>query len=182
MPFSWTFFQNLMQHLTYPQLQDVGYYLAFLFGQCVFLLKRASSAIRSKSNPIKNRRAYWSANWDILTVRMACEAVLFVIFKHFGLTTILSWFTTWRLPIQVPQSAFGFACFGYASDSILDWISVSKKCPLWIQKWIKENIPDVQVYESHTVQQGTDKATGAPVTIEKDVKVTTNTPNSIGGN
>jgi hypothetical protein len=170
MPMQFPIVQQFFQNMSLHQKQDIAYYLAFLIGQLLFLLKRASSAIRSKSNPIKSRRAFFAQNWDILSIRVALEAAIFVLVRHVGLSDLIAMFTNWKMPIQLPQSGFGFGCMGYAVDSVVDWFAVSSKCPALLQRWIKENIPDVQVYESHTVQTGTD-STGAPVTVEKTVTV-----------
>lgn len=171
-----TFLPIWLQGLTPYQQGDILYYVAFLVGQLLFLLNRASSAIRSKSNPIKSRSAYISANWDILLTRIALEAGVFIYARHIGVSGLIAIFTTWKMPVQIPQSGFSFGCMGYAVDSLVDWYAVSNKCPVWLQKWIKENIPSVVTYQSHTTQSGTDPKTGAPVTVEQTTTVEKTTP------
>jgi len=147
--------------------QDLVYYLAFLAGQLLFVLKRSASAIRSKLNPIATRRAFFVANWDLLLIRCALEAPIFYVYRHYDVNSVLSLFTTWQVPFHIPQSAMTAFLFGYLADSLLDWFGASAKAP----EWLKETIPGIQVFAQHTVGQGTD-ATGAPVTIEKTVTVT----------
>jgi hypothetical protein len=142
--------------------------LAFLAGQFLFILKRASSAIRNKTNPIASRRAFIYANWDVLLIRVAIEAPFFYIYRHYDVNTILSFFTQWKAPFAFPQGSFPSAMLGYIADSLLDWFGASKFAP----DWLKENIPNVQVYTARSVQTGVDSA-GAPVTVEKTVTVET---------
>jgi hypothetical protein len=152
--------------LTSHQVGDLLYYLAFLGGQSLFILKRSAQAIRSKTNPIKSRREYLKSNWDVLLIRVAIEAPIFYIFRHYDTNTILAFFTQWRTPFQIPQGAMTSFMLGYLSDSLLDWFGTSKVAP----DWLKENIPNVQVYASRSVQTGVDDA-GSPVTVEKTVTV-----------
>ena len=92
-----------MPTLTQHQLGDLLYYLAFLGGQFLFILKRSAQAIRSKTNPIASRRAYLRANWDVLLIRVAIEAPIFYGYRHYDANTILGFFTAWKLPFAVPQ-------------------------------------------------------------------------------
>jgi hypothetical protein len=154
----------IAQHIN----QDFLYYLAFLGGQLLFILKRAASAIRNHSNPISSRRAFVYANWDVLLVRVAIELPIYYIWRHYPVNTILGLFTSWRVPsaFDFPQGAITFFTLGFIADSLLDWFGASSKAPVWL----KENIPNITVFSSHTVTSGTDEA-GAPVTVEKTVTV-----------
>jgi len=160
--------------LTPHQVGDVLYYAAFVGGQALFILKRSAQAIRSKTNPISSRTQYVKSNWDVLLIRMAIEAPIFYIFRHYDTNTVLAFFTQWRVPFQVPQGGMTSFLLGYLSDSLLDWFGTSKVAP----EWLKENIPNFQVLSAHTVATTTDSS-GAPITIEKTVtveKVTSETP------
>lgn len=153
--------------MTIPHLsQDFLYYFAFLGGQLLFILKRAASAIRSKTNPIASRGAFIKANWDVLSIRLLLELPVYYIFRHYSANTILGLFTTWQIPFQVPQGAMSSFMLGFIADSLLDWFGASTKAPAWL----KETIPGVQVYSAHTVESGKDAA-GAPVTVEKTITV-----------
>lgn len=151
---------------TQHQIGDLLYYLAFLGGQFLFMLKRSASAIRSATNPIKTRRAYFKANWDVLLIRTAIEGPIFYLYRHYDANTILAFFGSFRLPFALPQGAMSSFTLGYLADSLLDWFGTSKVAP----DWLKENIPNLQVYQQRTVQAGID-STGAPVTVEKTVTV-----------
>lgn len=157
--------------LNQHQLGDLLYYLAFLGGQLLFVLKRSAQAIRSKTNPIKSRHDYLRANWDVLLIRMAIEAPIFYLYRHYDVNTILAFFTQWKAPFAFPQGAMASFTLGYLADSLLDWFGTSKFAP----DWLKENIPNILVAESHTIQTGRD-STGAPVTVEKTVSVTKEAP------
>jgi hypothetical protein len=152
--------------VTLHQMGDLWYYFAFVGGQALFILKRSAQAIRSKTNPINSRGSYLRSNWDVLLIRMAIEAPMFYLYRHYDVNTILSFFTSWHAPFVFPQGAMASFCLGYLSDSLLDWFGVSKFAP----DWLKENIPNVQVYQAHTVQAGVDSL-GAPVTVEKIITV-----------
>jgi hypothetical protein len=156
----------MLTPLTPHMSQDFLYYFAFLGGQLLFILKRAASAIRSKTNPVKTRRAFIYANWDVLLIRCAIEFPIYFFFRHYDANSILSVFTSWRVPFTLPQGGMMSFSLGYIADSLLDWFGASAKAP----DWLKENIPSVQVFSSHSEQTGTDAA-GSPVTITKDVTV-----------
>lgn len=147
--------------------QDVLYYLAFLGGQLFFMLKRAASAIRSKTNPIASRAAFFYANWDVLCIRCALEFPVYMAYRHYTQANgILHLFTTWSIPDWLPQVPWVIFLLGYVVDSKADQYLMSPKAP----EWLKETVPGMQVFSQHTVGQGTD-GTGAPVIIEKTVTV-----------
>jgi len=147
---------------------DIVYYLGFLCGQLLFVLRRAAAAIRSKTNPTSTRIHYIQSNWDLLLIRMALEIPAFYLFRHYSLNTILGLFSiAWKAPLQVPQNALTFFMLGYLADSLLDWFGLSKFAP----DWLKENIPDMQVYSLHTVEQSENPDTGASVKVDKTVTV-----------
>jgi hypothetical protein len=147
--------------------QDFIYYSAFLGGQLLFVLKRAASAIRNVKNPIASRRAFIYANWDVLLIRCVLELPFYWAYRHYAQANdILAHFTTWKIPLWLPQAAIAIFLLGYFVDSQLDKYGASPKAPAWL----KETIPGVTVYASHTVEAGKDSA-GADVTVEKTITV-----------
>lgn len=126
---------------------DVILWLVFFCGQCVYILKRAAMAIRSKTNPIKSRRAFLYANWDILAIRSTVEFILiFYPLRHLNMGTLAS-LMHFTLPSWIPTDghlgAWGFFACGIASDVLLDWIGENDKVPNVIRQFIKENVPNV---------------------------------------
>ena len=165
--------------LTPPHSDNLLLYPCFVLGQLFFILKRAGSAVRNASNPIKNRREFLYENWDILLGRAVIAAVcVYMPWRYISLATILGWFninanTGWLAVLIASGATGGFVAvgaIGYASDSILDGISQSPKLPDWVARWAKENIPNIQVYSSHTTASGVDAA-GDRVTVDKTVEV-----------
>ena len=150
--------------LTAHQYWDFVLWLVFFLGQCLFILKRAGSAIRSQTNPIKTRRAFLVANWDILLIRTAMEFVFYYVLRHVNSGNLAGFFHI-PLPSFIPADSHmpmvGMFFSGYFSDSGLDWVSQWSKLPQWAQKMIKENVPDLQ-----TVIQVT-KQTTVTETIKK---------------
>jgi hypothetical protein len=133
----------MSQHLTW----DLALWVPFFIGQLFFVLKRAGSAIRSSTNPIKSRRAFIYANWDILSIRLFIELIFpYYPVRHLNFGTIASTFHV-SLPSWIPPEsrmpALGFLALGYFADSILDWISQNQKVPAWIRQLIGEQIPNI---------------------------------------
>lgn len=129
---------------------DIGFYLCFVAGQFLFMLKRAASAIRNPTNNIKTRRQFFHINWDILSIRAIVEAlVVYYPWRHIGVAAILGLFHIdtsqgWihiLLGTGIGSGAIAAVAIGYASDSGLDGISQYKKLPDWLRRWIAENIP-----------------------------------------
>jgi hypothetical protein len=114
---------------------DLIYYLAFLAGQGLFILKRAAMAIRSKSNPTLTRRGYLYANWDVLGIRTALESVVFWIWRHHLLSQLVALFG-YSIPdkISIPVHPMVAFILGYIVDSLVDWASTSPKVPLLVRE------------------------------------------------
>lgn len=138
-----------MMALSTHAIGDIGFYLCFIFGQFLFVLKRSASAIRNPNNVIKTRRQFFFVNWDVLSVRAAIEALMiYYPWRHIPLSTMLAW-----VHIPVPDWAqtlltsgvmgdpITAVAIGYVADSVLDALSMSTKIPGWLSRWIKENIP-----------------------------------------
>lgn len=133
--------------LSVHQDWDIALWLVFFAGQCVYILKRCAMAIRSKTNPIKSRRAFLVANWDILAYRSVIEfALLFYPLRHLTVGTIAG-IIHFSLPVWIPAesqvSAIGFFFIGIGADVMLDWIGESDKTPSFIKKFLQEQVPDV---------------------------------------
>jgi hypothetical protein len=126
-------------------------YVGYVLGQLLFVLKRAASAIRSKTNPIRTRRAYIYANWDVLTIRLMLEGVVFVLCWQVGFTKILALFTSWQSPIKFPASPVFYFAFGFFIDAALDWYGQSSVGPAVVREFVKENVPDFITTERTTV-------------------------------
>jgi hypothetical protein len=111
-------------------------YLAFFAGQCLYVLKRLSYAIRSTSNPIPTRRAYITRNWDLLFLRLVLGWVVFVLWEHMDLTGMIASHWNVVVPPLLAQSPFAGLMLGYSSDSMVDWALSSKRMPEWIRRVI----------------------------------------------
>lgn len=116
-------------------LADVIYYLAFLAGQLLFILKRAAMAIRSKTNPTLSRRAYLYANWDVLGIRAALESFIFWVWRHHLIGVVVAYFG-YNIPekISIPVNPIVGFILGYFADSLVDWASTSPKVPLLVRE------------------------------------------------
>jgi len=140
--------QNLMVLSTHA-IGDIGFYLCFVAGQYLFVLKRSASAIRNPNNTIRTRKQFFYVNWTPLLVRALVEAVLFYYpWRHIPLPTIVAWFHValpgWAQTLIAGGMAgdpIAAGALGYVADSLLDGLSVSTKVPGWLSRWIKENIP-----------------------------------------
>lgn len=126
-------------------------WLFFFGGQCLFLLKRAGSAIRNQNTAVHTRRAYFFLNWDTIIIRAAIEAFfIFFPFHHFSLAQIIGFFG-WNISSSMlanlttaADSVVAYFALGYASDSILDGLSLSNKLPQFLKDWIHENVPPLE--------------------------------------
>ncbi|MGA2475560.1 MAG: hypothetical protein ABSF73_02960 [Terriglobia bacterium] len=100
-------------------------YLAFVGGEILHVLKRASLAAQSTTNHY-TILSYIKFNWPVFLVRGALGLVLFSLWLHSP--AILS-FLGLTVPTAFPETkavAFGF---GYFADSFLDY--VGQKIPWW---------------------------------------------------
>src|ERR1700682_4217263 len=100
------------------QRGDIAYWFVFFLGQCLWVLVCAAAAIRSKHNPIKTRRAYLGANWDIFLGRFAVEILFFVIWRHVGLNDILKYAGQgFRVPFEGGGGPVAAFFLGFGADS-----------------------------------------------------------------
>jgi hypothetical protein len=140
----------LAAFLSEHTIGDIGFYICFLAGQFLFMLKRAASCVRNPANTIKTRRQFFYVNWDVLSIRAAIESlVIYYPWRHLGIGMILGFFNIdtsagWLhtlLGTGVGAGPIAAIALGYGADSGLDAISQYKRVPDWLQRWIKENIP-----------------------------------------
>jgi hypothetical protein len=98
-------------------------WVAFFVGQMVYILMRASWAIRSKTNPVKSRWDFFYMWWDVILVRTLIEVALFWMYKSYPdvLTSLAAKAgLTWNLSLPlVPPVAF---FVGLTADFMLDWV------------------------------------------------------------
>lgn len=129
--------------LTHMQADTISY-AAFLAGQCLFLLKRAGSAMRNPNTDIYNRRSYFINNWDTFAIRAAMEFPFFYAWRHYGFASLIGLFG-WQMPVwmAIPDSPLTAFFLGFAADSLLDWAAMSPKLPNFLRTWISENVPEL---------------------------------------
>jgi hypothetical protein len=156
-------------------------WLCFFGGQCLFLLKRAGSAIRNPGTAVHTRRQYFALNWDTILIRAAIEGVfIFYPFHKFSLEQIVGFFG-WNLSSTVlanlstaADSLVGYFAIGYASDSVLDGLSMSQKLPQFLRDWIHENVPtpaQVALAAQQGVVEAQQKQVQVSIDAQKDVVV-----------
>lgn len=142
--------QISLASLSEHSIADVGFYLCFLAGQVLFMLKRAASAIRNPSNPVKTRRGFFFVNWDVLSIRAAFETLfIYYPWRHLGIAMILSLFNVdvssgWihaLIGTGIGGGPIAAVAIGYAADSVLDGASQKPGVPAWVKRWLAENIP-----------------------------------------
>lgn len=92
-------------------------YAFFAAGQALYILRRASAAVRSATNPVKSRKDYVVKYWDIFIGRAVVAAVLFGVFILAPDFIATSTGVNLKLPAH-PLIALGG---GLATDFILDW-------------------------------------------------------------
>lgn len=130
--------------LTQHQIGDLAYWLVFFAGQCLWLLVCAAAAVRSVHNPIKRRRDYVAANWDIFLIRFTLEIVFYVIWRHYSLNDFLALIgQTWRVPFAGSGGPVAVFFLGFGADSLIGVVSHWNKLPDGLRSWIQERIPQV---------------------------------------
>jgi hypothetical protein len=116
---------------------DFALWVAFFFGEMVFVLKRASMAARSATNHTPSRWAYFKANLDLIAVRTVLEFIfIYYPFRHFGVSWLLGIFG-WHPTVPIQGGFVTSLALGYLSDSMLDWIGTQP----WVPNLLKETIP-----------------------------------------
>ena len=137
-----------MINFTAHQIEDLEAYLCFIFGQFLFVLKRAGSAVMNPNTAAKSVWQYIGQNWVRVLVRMIFElATVFSLFRHytiadllqkFGVNTSAGWLSIFA---AIPTSIWSLMALGYMSDSLFDWITRNPKLPKILRDWFAENVP-----------------------------------------
>lgn len=130
-------------------------YAAFIFGQFLFLLKRANSAKQNQSTVVTSTWQFFKLSAIPIFVRGVLEFFAFILLRHYpgAIGWVIGWWG-WNLPAGAAGALnqpifFVFWLFaGYVADSMLDRLSVSKKVPASVQAWIRENVPRNQFYDN----------------------------------
>ena len=135
-----------MTALSQSLLWQLACYLTFVFGQFLFLLKRAWSAKRNQTTAITSVGDYFRESSVPIIVRVFLEGGLYYLLLHYHV--LLAWmvkFWGWSLPegfnLQEYVNPVMTFFAGYVVDSAVDAVSVSSKIPQWLRDWIKENVP-----------------------------------------
>jgi hypothetical protein len=150
-------------------------YLTYVFGQFLFLLKRAWSSKRNQATAVVTVGDYFRESSVPIFIRVCLEGVLYYVMLHYHLA--LEWLVSmwgWNLPkgfdlTQFVNPALTFFA-GYAVDSLVDALSVSNKIPSSFRGWIAENVP--QLPAGVKLQQALDKAADAAADSKQAAKVT----------
>lgn len=117
----------------------IALWVFFVFGQLLYMLKRAYYAVSAKENPVNSYGSFFAKFWIVLLIRAAAGAVIFWTFASYpdAFTKAAQLFgLTWNLNVPlIPPLAF-FA--GLGIDVLLDLATAKSK---WIQKLIPKG-PD----------------------------------------
>lgn len=98
-------------------------WLLFAAGQTAHILKRASMAVRSKTNSIRSRREYFVFCWDILLIRIALCSSLFcwALYRPDFIRHLVELLGV-NLQVDFRIDTGTALVVGYFADSILDWM------------------------------------------------------------
>lgn len=136
--------QTLGLLLTSHQLADIGYWIVFFAGTCVWLLVCAGAAIRSKHNPLKSRWAYVAMNWDIFLIRQIPDLIIFTIWRHVSLNDVLTALhLPWQLSISGSSGFVGALSVGFSADALIAYGLKTKYVPDAVRQWVQERIPEL---------------------------------------
>ena|SRR5258708_14644587 len=126
-----------MNHLEW----DLLFWIVFIAGQMMFLLKRADLAHRSPLNGVKSIPAYFTTNWVVIFQRLAFESLFLFLYRHPAFPSEIG--LHFSLP-TVKQSLVLAFFGGFFADASLDWITLQDTIfGIKIPTWIKENIPQL---------------------------------------
>lgn len=139
-----------MFSMTAHHEEDLVLYLPFLFGQLIYIVKRAGFSMRA--GRATSRWGYVYQNWDIILFRSALEfCLIFMPIRHFAPAQMLSflhidvsgfsWGADLATPVSSPAATL-FAGIGAdgAFDWLIDWASRSPKVPPVVKNWLTENV------------------------------------------
>ena len=96
---------------------------AYLLGQLLHSLKRASVSASSSISGTKSIAAFYKLNWVAISVRLVlmCAAVSYAHGHPDMITKLLS-FAGVHLPFDLPFTNSTVVIYGYFGDSTLDWV------------------------------------------------------------
>src|SRR5579863_9748542 len=130
--------------LTPEHWGDVGYWIVFFAGTCMWLLVCAGAAIRSKHNPLKTRWDYVNMNWDIFLIRQIPDLVIYTIWRHVSLNDILTLaHIPWKMGISGESGFVGALAVGFSADVLMASALKTKYVPDVIRQWVQERIPEL---------------------------------------
>jgi hypothetical protein len=130
--------------LTAEHWGDVGYWIVFFMGTCVWLLVCAGAALRSKHNPLRSRWAYVQMNWDIFLIRQIPDLIVFNIWRHVSLNDILAMIhIPWQWAFNGSSGFVGALTTGFAADALIAYGLKTKYVPDVVRQWVQERIPEL---------------------------------------
>lgn len=130
--------------LTPEHWGDLGYWIVFFAGTCVWLLMCASAAIRSKHNPLRSRWAYVAMNWDIFLIRQIPDLIIYTIWRHISVNDVLAALhVPWSLGITGSSGFVGALSTGFSADALIAYGLKTKYVPDAVRQWVQERIPEL---------------------------------------
>lgn len=134
--------------LSAHQIEDIETYACFVFGQFLFVCKRAGSAVMNPTAAARSTWQYFGQNWIRILVRMIFElATIFSFIRHYTIAQLLQkfgvdvsngWFAILSI---IPTSIYSLIALGYMADSMFDWATRNPKLPKFLRDWFAENVP-----------------------------------------
>jgi hypothetical protein len=120
---------------------DIIFWLFFVSGQLMFMLKRADLARRSPLNGVPSIAAYFKTNWVIILQRLAFEVIFLFVYRYPGFPNELG--LHFSLPV-IKQSLVLSFFGGFFADALLDWATMQDSIiGIKVPKWVKESIPQL---------------------------------------
>src|SRR5438445_13746747 len=118
---------------------DIVYWIAFLLGQGLFLLKRADLGRKSPLNGLPSISAFFVLNWITILYRSVVEVGLVLYpYRHVDINVLVVKIG-WHLPFAIPQSIVIAFFLGLFSDYLMDWVAMQYSLVgIKIQKFLKE--------------------------------------------
>ena len=130
--------------LTPEHRADVGYWIVFFAGTCIWLLMCAGAALRSKHNPLKTRWAYVSMNWDIFLIRQIPDLIIFTVWRHVNMNDLLALaHIPWQPAFSGSSGFVGAITTGFSADALIAYALKTKYVPDAVREWVQERIPEL---------------------------------------
>lgn len=135
---------HLAALLTPEHWSDVGYWIVFFAGTCIWLLVCSGAAIRSKHNPLKNRWAYVQMNWDIFLIRQVPDLIIFTVWRHLSVNDLLALaHIPWQPAFSGSSGFVGALTTGFSADALIAYGLKTKYVPDVVREWVQERIPEL---------------------------------------